>query len=95
MEQFGTWPKLGISNCLRGFTLLRLNGCACDWSYDSLCCALILQTLKRCRQEVSEALELAEDKLDLSMGMSGDFEQAVRFIPLNSEFCSLFGSKGC
>lgn len=47
----------------------------CLW--ETLHAARDLQTLKRCRREVSTALELPEEELDLSMGMSGDFEQAV------------------
>ena len=36
-----------------------------------------LQELTRCRDEVCTALELQPEDLELSMGMSGDFEQAV------------------
>ncbi|KAF2314165.1 hypothetical protein GH714_023821 [Hevea brasiliensis] len=39
-------------------------------------------TLLNCRLEVCKALGMAEDQCDLSMGMSGDFEQAVRGSPL-------------
>jgi uncharacterized pyridoxal phosphate-containing UPF0001 family protein len=34
--------------------------------------------LMQCRAEVAKALGVPEDSLELSMGMSGDFEQAVR-----------------
>ncbi len=36
------------------------------------------QCLRRCRGEVAAALGLPEDDLELSMGMSADYEQAVR-----------------
>lgn len=45
------------------------------------------QTLARCRSEVCEALGIAEDQCELSMGMSGDFELAV------SEFGAYFELK--
>ncbi|OMP04388.1 hypothetical protein COLO4_09697 [Corchorus olitorius] len=35
------------------------------------------RTLSNCRVEVCKALGMAEDECELSMGMSGDFEQAV------------------
>lgn len=37
-----------------------------------------LQLLANCRTEVCEALEISEEQCELSMGMSADFEQAVR-----------------
>lgn len=43
---------------------------------------LTLQCLARCREEVCEALNLKQEDVELSMGMSGDFEEAV------SHFCS-------
>ena len=49
------------------------------------CChqmLLVLQCLSRCREEVCEALNLKQEDVELSMGMSGDFEEAV------SHFCS-------
>ena len=36
------------------------------------------QCLKKCREETAEALGLDPADLELSMGMSGDFESAVR-----------------
>ena len=39
---------------------------------------MIVQTLVSCRTEVCKALGLTEEECELSMGMSGDFEQAVR-----------------
>lgn len=36
------------------------------------------QTLANCRSEVCKALGIAEEQCELSMGMSGDFELAVR-----------------
>ncbi|GAY35251.1 hypothetical protein CUMW_015190 [Citrus unshiu] len=36
------------------------------------------QTLAKCRSEVCKALGIPEEQCDLSMGMSGDFELAVR-----------------
>ncbi|XP_024034476.1 pyridoxal phosphate homeostasis protein isoform X3 [Citrus clementina] len=35
------------------------------------------RTLLNCRAEVCKALGMAEDQCELSMGMSGDFEQAI------------------
>ena len=37
----------------------------------------LMQCLERCRAEVCAALGLQPSQLELSMGMSGDFEQAV------------------
>lgn len=37
-----------------------------------------LQLLAHCRTEVCKALEISEEQCELSMGMSADFEQAVR-----------------
>ena len=36
-----------------------------------------LQCLAKCREEVCQALSLQPEDVELSMGMSGDFEQAV------------------
>ena len=36
------------------------------------------QTLLKCRDDVCDALELNVENVELSMGMSGDFEHAVR-----------------
>ena len=38
----------------------------------------MLQCLERCRQEVCEKLKLQPSDIELSMGMSQDYEQAVR-----------------
>ena len=47
----------------------------------------MLQCLARCREEVCEALHLKQEDVELSMGMSGDFEEAV--IPFRfSLWCS-------
>ena len=35
-------------------------------------------SLLECRRRIAEALEVAPQSLELSMGMSGDFEEAVR-----------------
>lgn len=35
------------------------------------------QALLNCRHEVCKAFGMVEDQCELSMGMSGDFEQAV------------------
>ena len=45
------------------------------------------QTLANCRSEVCKALGIAEEQCELSMGMSGDFELAVRIELL---LCSSF-----
>ena len=37
----------------------------------------MLQCLSECREKVCEALGLKAEDVELSMGMSGDFEQAV------------------
>ena len=34
-------------------------------------------TLIKCRKEACDALDLVVDEMELSMGMSGDFEEAV------------------
>ena len=39
-----------------------------------------IQCLEACRKEVCKALGLGTDDVELSMGMSGDFEQAVGFL---------------
>jgi uncharacterized pyridoxal phosphate-containing UPF0001 family protein len=36
------------------------------------------KTLSNCRTEVCKALGMVEEQCELSMGMSGDFELAVR-----------------
>ncbi|XP_022724023.1 pyridoxal phosphate homeostasis protein-like isoform X2 [Durio zibethinus] len=38
------------------------------------------KTLANCRSEVCKALGIPEEQCELSMGMSGDFEQAVRIV---------------
>ena len=38
---------------------------------------VLLQCLAKCRDDVCEALNLKHDDVELSMGMSGDFEEAV------------------
>ena len=37
----------------------------------------MLQCLERCRQEVCDKLRLQPSEIELSMGMSQDYEQAV------------------
>lgn len=39
---------------------------------------MLLQCLAKCRDDVCEALDLKHADVELSMGMSGDFEEAVR-----------------
>lgn len=52
------------------------------------------ECLARCRAEVAAALALDEDALDLSMGMSGDFEAAVRMGSTNVRVGStIFGAR--
>ena len=36
------------------------------------------ETLRKCRDEVAEQLGVEKEKLELSMGMSSDFEAAIR-----------------
>ena len=38
------------------------------------------EALIRCRKEACDALDLIEEDMELSMGMSGDFEEAVSII---------------
>lgn len=44
---------------------------------------LAWQALANCRTNVCKALGIPEELCELSMGMSGDFEQAVRIMILN------------
>ena len=44
----------------------------------------LLQCLMECREDISEELKLDKNKIELSMGMSGDFELAVS---LDSQPC--------
>lgn len=45
------------------------------------CVVYMVQTLSNCKIEVCKAIGMALDQCQLSMGMSGDFEQAVSYIP--------------
>ena len=36
-----------------------------------------MECLKQCRRRCADALAVPEDALELSMGMSGDYEQAI------------------
>ena len=40
---------------------------------------ILLQALVKCREEVCSALNLRLDEVELSMGMSSDFEHAVSY----------------
>ncbi|XP_021288053.1 proline synthase co-transcribed bacterial homolog protein isoform X2 [Herrania umbratica] len=52
------------------------------------------RTLSNCRVEVCKALGMAEDECELSMGMSGDFEQAIEMGSTNVRVGStIFGSR--
>ncbi|KAJ3685938.1 hypothetical protein LUZ61_015102 [Rhynchospora tenuis] len=52
------------------------------------------QTLSKCREEVSKALDLPQEQLELSMGMSGDFEQAIEMGSTNVRIGSIiFGPR--
>ncbi|KAI8525076.1 hypothetical protein RHMOL_Rhmol13G0199600 [Rhododendron molle] len=52
------------------------------------------QTLASCRSEVCEALGIAEEQCELSMGMSGDFELAVELGSTNVRIGStIFGAR--
>jgi len=46
-----------------------------------------LQCLAKCREEVCQALSLQLEDVELSMGMSGDFEQAVRLSAVDPCVC--------
>ncbi|GKV38761.1 hypothetical protein SLEP1_g46639 [Rubroshorea leprosula] len=52
------------------------------------------KTLSNCRLEVCKALGMAEDECELSMGMSGDFEQAIEMGSTNVRIGStIFGPR--
>lgn len=52
------------------------------------------ETLVDCRQQVCDALSLPVDSLELSMGMSGDFEQAIAMGSTNLRVGStIFGAR--
>ncbi|KAJ4835691.1 hypothetical protein Tsubulata_032544 [Turnera subulata] len=52
------------------------------------------RTLLNCRQEVCKALGMQEDQFELSMGMSGDFEQAIEMGSTNVRIGStIFGPR--
>ncbi|XP_077251062.1 uncharacterized protein LOC143890310 isoform X2 [Tasmannia lanceolata] len=52
------------------------------------------KTLSNCRMEVCKALGIAEDQCELSMGMSGDFEQAIEMGSTNVRIGStIFGAR--
>ena len=52
------------------------------------------ELLRKCRSEVADALELNPDALQLSMGMSGDFEKAIRCGSTSVRVgTSIFGSR--
>ncbi|KAI5076659.1 hypothetical protein GOP47_0008724 [Adiantum capillus-veneris] len=52
------------------------------------------RTLSECRSRVSKELEIPEDELELSMGMSGDFEQAIEMGSTNVRIGStIFGPR--
>lgn len=70
-------PNLKVCGLM---TIGKLNG---DPAEDFAC-------LRNTRATVASTLNMSEEELELSMGMSGDFEQAVRLIcPLFFEFRSL------
>lgn len=55
---------------------------------------LNFQTLLNCRAEVCEALGISESQCELSMGMSGDFEQAIEMGSTNVRIGStIFGPR--
>nr|KJB62805.1 hypothetical protein B456_009G441700 [Gossypium raimondii] len=52
------------------------------------------RTLSKCRVEVCKALGMTEDQCELSMGMSGDFEQAIEMGSTNVRIGStIFGPR--
>ena len=52
------------------------------------------ETLRRCREEVCEALGIEESACELSMGMSGDFEAAIEMGSTNVRVGStIFGAR--
>lgn len=52
------------------------------------------ECLKRCRKDVADSLGISESSLELSMGMSGDFEQAIEMGSTNVRVGStIFGAR--
>jgi uncharacterized pyridoxal phosphate-containing UPF0001 family protein len=52
------------------------------------------ETLAKCRDSVAEALDVEPKSLELSMGMSGDFEEAIKFGSTNIRVGStIFGER--
>lgn len=58
------------TNCPR----LSINGLMTIGAPGDLGC---FDTLAKCREDVAQALGVSSDELDLSMGMSGDYERAI------------------
>ncbi|RVW79874.1 Pyridoxal phosphate homeostasis protein [Vitis vinifera] len=57
-------------------------------------CTVMQQRLLNCRIEVCKALGMAEEQCELSMGMSGDFEQAIEMGSTNVRIGStIFGPR--
>merc|ERR1711875_166260 len=51
-------------------------------------------TLSRVRKEVSEATNISEEDMELSMGMSNDFEEAIKMGSTNVRVgSSIFGAR--
>lgn len=65
-------------NIVRMCPRLRLAGLMTIGEYGDDTC---FDRLAACRSEVANSLGMAEDELHLSMGMSDDFETAVRVRP--------------
>lgn len=79
----GAWESLVL--CAGDFRARQESGCVASWHRagmavprcDPLLSPCALQVLLSLRQEVCEKLNLPLDKVELSMGMSTDFQHAV------------------
>jgi uncharacterized pyridoxal phosphate-containing UPF0001 family protein len=58
----------------------------CCFEFDPCFCSLGAQKLRACRTQISNELKLVEATIELSMGMSGDYEAAVRKFALHCSF---------
>ncbi|XP_073313206.1 uncharacterized protein [Primulina huaijiensis] len=99
----GETSKSGVnpSNCVDlvkhvklGCPNLEFSGLMTIGMPDYTSTPLNFQTLLNCRAEVCEALGISESQCELSMGMSGDFEQAIEMGSTNVRIGSIiFGPR--
>ena len=73
---------------------LKVKGLMTIGMPDYTCRPENMECLKKCRQQVAAALQVPEDSLELSMGMSGDFEAAILMGSTNVRVgSSIFGPR--